>query len=141
MLFLLIIVACSDPVDDRDGDPLEPGRVQILYKGIVNDDGTSWAMFTLVNDSTEDLEYFAYNAAQPHYSTEMLSDTGWTWLMWNWCGTGASYHTLGSGEEVDFKTGLPHLDCTWRVILSATCDPETSGFIVRSRAIDFAITD
>lgn len=114
-----------------------PGRVQILYKGITTEDSIEWANFTLLNDSTVDISYFAYNANHPHYSTQMLSDTGWVWLMWNWCGTGASYLPLESGTSMDFRTGLPHLDCTWRVILGIHCDSGSNDFILGSDPIPY----
>lgn len=140
LIFIGLIASCIEP-GSSGNDPIEPGSVQILYRGIVDEGDQSWAMFTLTNDSTEDIEYFAYSAMQPHFSTEMLSDSGWTWLFWNWCGTGASYFPLKSGSSMDFKTGLPHLDCTWRVVLSASCDPDEGGFIVSSRPIDYTLSN
>ena len=143
LLFMLLctLVACSNPGEPLIDDTVESGKVQILYRGITQDIDGTWAEFTLVNDSTELLSYFAYDANHPHYSTEMLSDSGWTWLFWNWCGTGAEYFPLESGGRVDFKTSLPHIDCTWRVLVGATCNPDSGSFMLRSRSIDYATSN
>lgn len=96
------------------------------------------ASFTMVNDSPESIKYFAYDATSPHYSTEALADTGWAYLMWNWCGTGAEYFNLGTDLSFNFLVMLPNENCTWRVILNTTDMDDSNYRILRSESIEYS---
>jgi len=131
-VFLLLLSCESVETDmymEYDGYP----NVRIEYNGITSNSDILQASFTLVNDSTASLQYYAYDIDSPHYSTEVLSDSGWVYLFWNWCGTGADWYPLEAGTSIDFNTTLPSHSCTWRVVLSIVGEP----FVLYSNGIQF----
>lgn len=135
----LIMLSCG-VVDTQETlkKEIAEGTPYVTYNGIVSEDGNSQASFTMVNDSTETIQYFAYSATAPHYSTEVLSDTGWVYLLWNWCGTGADYISLEPGSSFDFVTQLPYEDCSWRVLISVANLDYSNSYILRSEAIEYS---
>jgi hypothetical protein len=134
---LMLIWNC-EAVDSEDPISLqEPGAVRIVYNGINQNGDQSLASFSIINDSTGSLQYFAYDFQSMHYSTEMQTDTGWVYLAWNWCGTGASYFPLEPQSQVEFHTGLPANSCTWRVLLSIADMDFTTSAILRSESIQY----
>ena len=136
ILFVLVIVSCD--VFEPEEALKQEGTIHLQYDGIVSTQSGDKAAFTLVNDSTAGIQYFAYDATSPHYSTEALADTGWAYLNWNWCGTGAEYFELESGTSIQFYTSLPYESCTWRVMLSLAPMDLTSSRILRSDEITYS---
>ncbi len=131
------LLACESVEDERLFENSPRSALQISYNGIQTEQGVSLASFTLINDSTESIQYFAYSQALPHYSTEELSDSGWVYLFWNWCGTGADWHLLDPGSMIEFTTPLPDHDCTWRVVLSVVDPGYNTGFSLYSQGLQF----
>ena len=119
----------------------ESGTVKIIYSGIEESQNGSVAAFLLVNDTTETVQFWAYGEEAPLFSTEVLSDTGWTYLMYNWCGTGSSPIELDPGSKTKFTTSLPHYDCTWRVILGISVANSDKYYNVKSNEIEFSIQE
>ncbi len=144
-LLTLLISLCCIACESSDGENVfgnqvfESGRVQLFYEGIQFSDSNEVASFILLNDSTVDVQYFAYSQTSLHYSTEVLSDTGWVYLFWNWCGTGAEYHVLESGSSTRFETHLPQEDCTWRVLVNIADMEHTMSYTLRSAGIEFTV--
>lgn len=131
---LLLLTACMSP---NEAVGIVPGRLQILYKGITHHVGWDAAAFTLYNDSTSSISYFAYSPTSILYGTEALTDTGWTRLMYGWCGTGASYYELAPHESIDFETTLPQESCTWRVFFQVSENATTPLYTLRSNLIEY----
>ena len=134
LILFPLFIAC-DPLEDLTHPQFKEGRVQVLYEGITTTGGGERAEFSLINDSTTTVEYFAYSVDQPHYSTEMLSDTGWVYLFWNWCGTGASNLELPADSSQTFYASLPYESCTWRMMISIWDPGAESGYILYSEPI------
>jgi len=136
ILWVLVLIWNCDAVDPDEAMRLEdPGAVRIIYNGLSQEGDASLASFTIVNDSTESIQYFAYDSHSMHYSTETLTDTGWVYLSWNWCGTGASYFTLEPEDKVDFYTSLPNTSCTWRVVLSIADLELSTSYLLWSESL------
>ncbi len=135
LLFLSISILYScDTVQSNSS-----GTLQIRYTGIEESDHGSVAAFLLVNDTTETVVFSAYEGGTPHYSAEVLTDTGWTYLMWNWCATGTSPTELKPGSKKKFTTSLPTYDCTWRVILDISVAESEKYYTLKSDVIEFTL--
>ncbi|NQV50590.1 MAG: hypothetical protein HQ507_08835 [Candidatus Marinimicrobia bacterium] len=126
------VVEPNEAITAKDTD-----AIRINYNGITQDEGQSLASFSIVNDSTESIQYFGYDPQSMHYSTEMLTDTGWVYLSWNWCGTGASYYPLEPDSQIEFRTGLPSNSCTWRVLLNISDMELTTSHMLKSESIQY----
>jgi len=139
VLFLLslLFISCGIVDTKEPRETLEIGQPYIIYNGIVSNNGSSQASFTMVNDSTETIQYFAYTPAEPHYSAEVLTDSGWVYLFWNWCGTGAEYFSLESDSSFEFTTNLPYESCTWRVMINVSDQEGTNTYFVRSEGLEY----
>ena len=135
MLFLSIsyLLSCNTVENN------EYGKVHIKYMGTEESPNGSVAAFQLVNDTTETIHYLAYGEGNPHYSTEVLTDSGWTYLMWNWCGTGTSPVDFEPGAKMKFTTALPMYDCTWRVILSVSIVSSDKFYTLKSEKIEYSV--
>lgn len=140
-LFIGLLIECDSVTPKKliGNDNPDYGTVHIVYNGITSEDHQSVASFSLINDSTEAIQYFAYSKHSLHYSTEVLTDTGWVYLMWNWCGTGASYYVLEVDSSVQFCTVLPQDNCTWRVLVDITDMEYENHYTLRSEEIDFSV--
>lgn len=134
-LFTLVSCHVFGPEDEKKREGVNAVRIE--YLGETSGTYADLASFNLVNDSTASIQYFAYDKISPHYSTEALTDTGWVYLFWNWCGTGAEYFELEAGASVEFTTLLPDTSCTWRVLVSVTDMSLTNGYILRSENLEF----
>lgn len=136
-LLFVLVISCGLVDTQESLEKLESGRAYISYNGIISNNGSLQASFTMVNDSAETIQYFAYASAQPHYSTEVLTDSGWVYLFWNWCGTGAEYFSLESGSSFEFTTNLPYESCTWRVMINVSGQEGANAHFVRSEGIEY----
>ncbi len=131
----LVFLNCEAVAPDESLFLEDPEPVRIIYNGLAQEQNASLASFTLVNDSADSLQYFGYDQQSMHYSTEALADTGWTYLFWNWCGTGADYHILEPDNQVDFYTSLPNQSCTWRVVLSISDMDSSNTYLLKSESL------
>jgi hypothetical protein len=134
---LLSLMACESPAEQMLENQPVPGTIQLVYKGVSTEESVTAANFTLHNDSTGTIHYFAYDENNLHYSSEVLSDTGWAYLFWNFCGTGAEYLPLEPTQEVSFRTSLPPNSCTWRLLVNISDDSQEWGQLRRSAPIEF----
>jgi|GEM_PF-393393 len=142
LIFLILcgilgLMACESPHEQTLDDQPVPGTVQLVYNGISTEESVTAANFTLYNDSTVTIHYFAYDENNLHYSSEVLSDTGWAYLFWNWCGTGAEYLPLEPQQEISFRTSLPPTSCTWRLLVNISDDSLDWSQLRRSAPIVF----
>jgi len=137
LLILGVLTACNSVYDPTFEDTKILHSPRIVYEGIQSEAGFSSANFTLRNDSTESITYFAYSENALHYSSEVLSDTGWVYLLWNWCGTGAEYLPLEAKAEVEFGTSLPPYSCTWRVLVTISGDEQEWAQLLYSEPLEY----
>ena len=143
-MILIFLVSCgiNDP-DEKQGqnriDPENFKSVHLEYNGIIPTENGQMASFSMVNDSTHAIQYFAYSEEYPLYSAEALTDTGWTNLMWGWCGTGAEFYPLEPNSTIDFLGMLPTYSCTWRLVLDITDMDSVSSHRLRSENIIYTI--
>ncbi len=119
-VLMALLVSCGVVENDTPLSQNDQGTIYIDYLGIVPVEGGTAAAFVLVNDSTEAIQFFGYSEDYPLYNAEALSDTGWTSLMWGWCGTGAEFYTVESNSRVEFLANKPTSSCTWRLVLDIT---------------------
>jgi len=133
---LVTLISCNlfGPEKTQENEGVDAVRIE--YLGSSTSGNTDLATFKLVNDSTSSIQYFAYDITSLHYSTEVLTDTGWVYLFWNWCGTGAEYFELEAGSSVEFQTFLPDSSCTWRVLTSISDMTGSNGYILRSESLN-----
>ena len=136
LLLFAMVYSCEAPEDEKltnHSDEL----IRIDFLAVESTDQGDIASFLLVNDSTASVQYFAYDQTFPHYSTEVQNDTGWTYLFWNWCGTGADYWPLEPGAQVEFTTMLPQESCTWRVRLGVSDTELSTSYTLYSESIEY----
>ncbi len=117
---LLFLMSCEISEPDENYVMEGDGTVHLEYRGLEMTEGSFVPNFSLVNDSTEAIQYLGYNEGYPLYSAEALTDTGWTSLMWGWCGTGTELYPLEPGSSIQFLGMLPTYSCTWRLVLYIT---------------------
>ena len=146
LMILLFLISCgiNDPDKDleQNGIDLEDMEsVHIDYNGIIPTESGQIASFTIVNDSTQSIQYFGYSETNLLYNEEALADTGWTSLMWGWCGTGAAYYVLEPDSSRDFEAFLPLNSCTWRLVLEITDVNMENTRLLRSEPIQFTTTE
>lgn len=137
-VILVSLISCDlfGPEENLGNEVLDAVRIE--YLGSTSSSYADLATFKLVNDSTSSIQYFAYDVSSLHYSTEVLTDTGWVYLFWNWCGTGAEYFELEAGTSIDFKTFLPDTSCTWRLLVSVSDMTGSNGYILYSENLDYS---
>jgi hypothetical protein len=138
-VLMIPILLCScglvEPADSQPQKDLQ--TIHLDYRGMVAVEGGRGASFALVNDSTTAIQYFGYSESNPLYSGEALSDTGWTSLWWGWCGTGAVYHVLAPGSQVNFVSMLPTSNGVWRLLLDISDVGDENYRRLRSKEIVF----
>lgn len=123
LLVILVVFTACDVIDPDEklnrqiSEQTDNESVHLDYNGIISTDEGQVASITLANDSTHTIQYFAYSESFLLYNEEARTDTGWTNLMWGWCGTGAEYYPLQPGESINFEAFLPLSSCTWRLVL------------------------
>ena len=112
---LVLMVSCeiNNPEENLTGEGA--GTIRLEYQGLEWAEGGFMPSFSLVNDSTETIQYYGYGETYPLYSAEALADTGWTNLMWGWCGTGAEFYSLEPSSSIQFLGMLPSYSCTWQI--------------------------
>ncbi len=139
LVSLSFLVSCGimDPDENQLGG--DEGSIHIEYLGQEWTEGGYAPLFSLVNDSTETVQYFGYSESYPLFSAEALSDTGWTNLMWGWCGTGASFYALEPDSSIQFLGMSPSYSCTWRLVLDITEMDSLSSRRLRSENIIYTI--
>jgi len=120
ILVLVTLASCSIFAPEENLERESDNTLHLDYEGQVLAEGGYTASFSLVNDSTGSIQYFGYTEVYPLYSAQARSDTGWTNLMWGWCGTGTTNFSLESGSSISFQTMLPNEACTWRLVLDIT---------------------
>ena len=136
LLFTFLLLVCScDAVESN-----ESGTLHIKYTGVEEGEYGTVATFLMGNDTTETISYLAYGEESPHYSTEVLTDSGWTYLMWNWCGTGTTPVDLKPGAKTKFTTALPDYECTWRVVLGISVVGSDKYYTLKSDKIDHLVS-
>jgi len=118
----------------------ESGTLHIKYTGIEEGEYGTVASFLIVNDTTATVNFWAYGGETPLYSTEVLTDSGWTYLMHSWCATGASSIEFKAGARKRFVTSLPNYDCTWRVILGVSIVDSEKYYTLKSDEIEFIVS-
>jgi len=118
VMVLLVSCGINDPDGNIEGERL--GTVYMEYNEMVWAEGGFVPRFSLVNDSSATIQYFGYSKTYPLFNAEALSDTGWTNLMWGWCGTGVEYFSLNPDSSISFSFFLPYYSCTWRLVLDIT---------------------
>ena len=139
MAVLTFLVSCGIMDSDENLQREERSAIRLDYNGMVWAERGYAPRFSLVNDSTETVWYFAYGREDPFYNAEALSDTGWTNLMCGWCGTGAEFFALEPDSSVDFLTMLPTASCTWRLVLDITDTSYEHTHRIRSESIIYTI--
>ncbi len=53
----------------------------------------------LTNNSPNSVVYFGFSKSSPLKTVEILSDTGWSVVVWDWCGTGAERQEVKPNES------------------------------------------
>ena len=137
VFLILILGACEAVEEDFMAEKSLQSEVYIAYNGIIQTENGTAASFTVVNDSSASIQYFGYSENAPHYSTEVLTDTGWVYLFWNWCGTGAEWQVLERDASFNFDTGLPYEESTWRIVLNVSATENLYANELRSQAISY----
>jgi len=138
IMVLLISCGVTDPDDTLEADP--SGTIYIEYNGMVATESSLTPSFSLVNDSTVTIQYFGYSKINPLFNAEAKTDTGWTHLMWGWCGTGADYFALDPDSSVTFLGLLPSYSCTYRLVLDIIELDTSTSRQIRSESIDFTLS-
>lgn len=136
-LILALLVSCGVVDNDEQLTQQETELLYIDYLGIVSVDGGNAASFSLVNDSTDAIQFFGYSESFPLYNAETLSDTGWTNMMWGWCGTGAEFQVLEPDSSIHFLTVLPNSSVTWRLVLDISDMDSVHPRRLRSENINY----
>ena len=137
VMVLLVSCGLNDPEGNLEGE--RSGTVYMEYNGMVWAEGGFAPSFSLVNDSSATIQYFAYSETYPLFNAEALSDTGWTNLMWGWCGTGAEFITLEPDSSIKFMGFLPNYSCTWRLVLDIIEIDSVNSHQIRSENIVYTI--
>ncbi|NQT64507.1 MAG: hypothetical protein HQ556_16210 [Candidatus Marinimicrobia bacterium] len=139
LVALIFLVSCELTGPDENLMNEGEGTIRLEYRGLEWAEGGFMPSFSLVNDSTETIQYFGYGVSYPLYNAEALADTGWTDLMWGWCGTGAEFYPLEPDSSIQFLGMLPSYSCTWRLVLYITEMDSVSSRILRSENIIYTL--
>ncbi len=139
LVLVVFLVSCGilDPDENLKGK--DEGAIRLDYLGLEWAEGGFVPSFSLVNDSIEAIQYFGYAQSNPLFSAEALTDTGWTNLMWGWCGTGAEFYPLEPGSSIQFLGITPSNSCTWRLVLYITEMDSVTSHMIRSENIIYTI--
>src|SRR3989338_1060227 len=87
----LVCFNCADPATTAATDSTVSLKVLEVTE--------SEAKLILTNNSTNPIYYLGISQSSPLKSVEIFSDTGWTVVLWDWCGTGAERHNVQQGES------------------------------------------
>ena len=141
LVVMVLLVSCgiNNPEEKLEGE--RSGTVFLEYNGMVSTRGGDVPSFTLMNDSTETIQYFGYSKIYPLFNAEAHTDTGWTHLMWGWCGTGAEYFNLDPDSSISFMGFSPNYSCTWRLVLDIVEIDSVNFRQIRSENIIYTILE
>ncbi|NQV42911.1 MAG: hypothetical protein HQ506_11210 [Candidatus Marinimicrobia bacterium] len=139
VVVVTLLVSCGIMDPGKENIMSDEGAIRIEYLGLEWAEGGYAPRFSLVNDSTETVQYVGYGETYPLYSAEAFSDTGWTNLMWGWCGTGAEFYALEPNSSVEFLAAQPNSSCTWRLVLDITDIDSVGSRRLRSENIGYTV--
>lgn len=112
----IFAAGCSEPTD-----PSASGNSVTLSYASVNNQQAS---LTLINSTDAPLYYFGFGQANPLKTVEVLTDTGWAAIIWDWCGTGAELQQVKPHSVAEiFAPALRH-NVKTRVTFSIAHSPE-----------------
>ncbi len=87
----LLFTTCSDLVSTSSPD----NTVSFTFIEATEFD----VKLLLTNNTTESVLYLGFSKSSPLKTVEVLSDTGWTVVIWDWCATGADRHEVKPNES------------------------------------------
>lgn len=109
ILIAFFMVSCSDPAS-----PSAPLPVSLTFI----DHSEFDAKLLLKNNTTESLLYWGFSKSSPLKTVEVLSDTGWAVVVWDWCGTGAEQQEVKPNESVIIFAPIVKKNVTTRMAFS-----------------------
>lgn len=137
MVLVLLVASCEEANPDRVELNIQPGVVQIIYEGLEAGEYGDVGVFQVINDSSATVHYMGYAPAAPFYTSEALADTGWTPVIWGWCGTGAQLLELKPDSSFELIIQPPDYSCTWRVGISITDTLFEEGYQLLSEPLQY----
>lgn len=122
LLFVLLVnvfiftSGCSEPTD-----PSASGNsITLTYASVDNQQAT----LTLSNSTDAPVYYFGFGQANPLKTVEVLTDTGWSAIIWDWCGTGAELQQVKPHSAAEILAPALRRNVKTRVTFSIAQSPE-----------------
>ncbi len=112
----LLIAHCSD----SSIAPVSDNTVSLTFIAATE----SEAELELSNTTDSSIFYLGYSKSTPLKRVEVLSDTGWTTVAWDWCATGASSQEVLPNESVIVYAPVMRRNVTTRVLFGYHTQPE-----------------
>lgn len=82
---VLLLAACDQPSSVSPGE-----SVTLSLAGTTGEH----VQLRLVNRTLDTLYYWGFSKSSPLKRIEILTDTGWSVLLWDWCATGAEQQAV-----------------------------------------------
>lgn len=86
VVIIFTIAGCTDPA----GPHSSVNTVTLTYSSA----SAQQATLTLTNSTDAPVYYLGFGKSHPLKTVEVFTDTGWTAIVWDWCGTGAEQQLL-----------------------------------------------
>lgn len=109
LLCALLIAHCSDSTVSTASD----NTVSLTYITATE----SEAELKLSNTTDNSILYLGYSKSTPLKRVEVLTDTGWATVAWDWCATGANRQEVKPNESVIVYAPVLRRNVTTRVLI------------------------
>lgn len=119
VLFGIILISaagCTEPTG-----PTAPGNSVSLTFASVNEQQVT---LILTNSTDAPVSYLGFGQAHPLKTVEVLTDTGWSAVLWDWCGTGAEMQVVQPYSSVEIVAPAIRRTITTRVKFGITQPPD-----------------
>lgn len=123
-IILLSAAGCSEPA----GPSASGDSVSLLFASVDEQQAT----LVLINSTNAPVSYLGFGQAHPLKTVEVLSDTGWTAVLWDWCGTGAELQTVQPYSSVEIIAPAIRRHATTRVKFSIILSPDEEYRVLTS---------
>lgn len=127
VLLLLTATGCTE--SSAPAGPVPPeNTVTLTFTDVTGEQ----ANLLLSNTTDTPVYYLGFGKEHPLKKVEVLTDTGWCTVMWDWCGTGAELQQIPSHSSAVILAPAPQRNVKTRVTFSITHSPEGEYSILTS---------
>jgi hypothetical protein len=123
-IILISAAGCSEPTRPT----VSGNSVSLTFASVDEQQAT----LILINSTDAPVSYLGFGQAHPLKTVEVLTDTGWSAILWDWCGTGAETQLVQPHSSVEIIAPVIRRNVTTRVTFGIIQQPDEAYRILTS---------